>query len=114
GSVTPRCSPSWPGDGCAASAAPWCRRFTAASMTTTPCWRGCCWTTTRPRPPQYTPHPLGGGMLLDHYDALTAQIDRLPARIEELLGQLPAAQVPGDGAGPTGRGDGGASGDGAH
>jgi transposase len=26
GSVTPRCSPSWPGGGCAASAAPWCRR----------------------------------------------------------------------------------------
>jgi transposase len=53
-------------------------------------------------------------MLLDQYDALTAQIDRLTARIEELLGQLPAAQVPGDGAEPTGGGDGGASGDGAH
>jgi hypothetical protein len=48
GQRDPRCSPSWPGDGCAASVAPWCRRFTAASMTTTPCWRGCCWTTTTP------------------------------------------------------------------
>jgi transposase len=36
-------------------------------------------------------------MLLDHYDALTAQIDRLTARIQELIGAIPAAQVPGDG-----------------
>jgi transposase len=47
-------------------------------------------------------------MLLDHYDALTAQIDRLTARIQELIGAIPAAQVPGDGDaggsddGPTG------------
>jgi transposase len=37
-------------------------------------------------------------MLLDHYDALTAQIDRLTARIQELIAAIPAAQVPGDGA----------------
>jgi transposase len=49
-------------------------------------------------------------MLLDHYDALTAQIDRLTARIQELIGAIPAAQAPGDGAGPTG----GTSGVGAH
>jgi hypothetical protein len=30
-------------------------------------------------------------MLLDHYDALTAQIDRLTGRIEELLAAIPAA-----------------------
>jgi transposase len=40
-------------------------------------------------------------MLLDDYDALTAQIDRLTARIEALIGAIPAAQVPGDGVGPT-------------
>jgi transposase len=47
-------------------------------------------------------------MLLDQYDALTAQIDRLTARIEELLAAIPAAQGvsadgttgPGAGAGP--------------
>jgi transposase len=38
-------------------------------------------------------------MLLDHYDALTAQIDRLTARIQELIAAIPAAQVPGDGDG---------------
>ena len=53
-------------------------------------------------------------MLLDHYDALTAQIDRLPARIQELLGAIPAAQSPPDGAGPTGTGDGGTTGADAH
>ena len=37
-------------------------------------------------------------MLLDQYDALTAQIDRLTARIEELIAAIPAAQVPRDGA----------------
>jgi ABC-type transporter Mla subunit MlaD len=46
-------------------------------------------------------------MLLDHYDALTAQIDRLTARIQELIGAIPAAQAPPEGAGPTGGGDGG-------
>ena len=49
-------------------------------------------------------------MLLDHYDALTAQLDRLTARIEELIGAIPAAQVPRDGAGPTGGRDGGTTG----
>jgi transposase len=52
-------------------------------------------------------------MLLDHYDALTGQIDRLTVRIQELIGAIPAAQAPSDGAGPTGRGD-GTSGVGAH
>ncbi len=33
-------------------------------------------------------------MLLDHYDALTGQIGRLTARIEELIAAIPAAQVP--------------------
>jgi transposase len=49
-------------------------------------------------------------MLLDHYDALTAQIDRLTVRIQELIGAIPAAQAPSDGAGPTGGGDGGTTG----
>jgi transposase len=49
-------------------------------------------------------------MLLDHYDALTAQIDRLTARIQALIGAIPAAQAPSDGAGPTGTGDGGTTG----
>ena len=53
-------------------------------------------------------------MLLDHYDALTAQIDRLTVRIQELIGAIPAAQAPSDGAGPTGSGDGGSTGVGAH
>src|SRR4029453_15220333 len=53
-------------------------------------------------------------MLLDDYDALTPQIDRLPVRIEALIGAIPAAQVPGDGVGPTGGGDGGTTGDGAN
>jgi transposase len=53
-------------------------------------------------------------MLLDHYDALTAQIDRLTARIEELIAAIPAAQVPGDGAGPTGGGEGGTTDGGPH
>jgi transposase len=53
-------------------------------------------------------------MLLDHYDALTAQIDRLTVRIQELIGAIPAAQAPSDGAGPTGSGDGGTTGVGAH
>jgi transposase len=53
-------------------------------------------------------------MLLDDYDALTAQIDRLTVRIEALIGAIPAAQVPGDGVGPTGGGDGGTTGDGAN
>jgi transposase len=52
-------------------------------------------------------------MLLDHYDALTGQIDRLTVRIQELIGAIPAAQAPSDGAGPTGSGD-GTSGVGAH
>jgi transposase len=52
-------------------------------------------------------------MLLDHYDALTGQIDRLTVRIQELIGAIPAAQAPSDGAGPTGSGD-GTSGIGAH
>ena len=33
-------------------------------------------------------------MLLDSYDALTRQIDRLTARIDELIAQLPAAAAP--------------------
>jgi transposase len=49
-------------------------------------------------------------MLLDHYDALTAQIDRLTARIQQLIAAIPAAQVPTDGAGPTGTGDDGTTG----
>jgi transposase len=53
-------------------------------------------------------------MLLDHYDALTGQIDRLTVRIQELIGAIPAAQAPSDGAGPTGSGDGGTTGVGAH
>ena len=53
-------------------------------------------------------------MLLDHYDALTGQIDRLTVRIQELIGAIPAAQAPGNGAGPTGGRDGGTSGVGAH
>jgi transposase len=52
-------------------------------------------------------------MLLDHYDALTGQIDRLTVRIQELIGAIPAAQAPSDGAGPTGGGDGGTTGVGA-
>jgi transposase len=53
-------------------------------------------------------------MLLDHYDALTAQIDRLTVRIQELIGAIPAAQAPSEGAEPTGSGDGGSTGVGAH
>ncbi|MFL6297811.1 MAG: IS110 family transposase, partial [Actinomycetes bacterium] len=53
-------------------------------------------------------------MLLDHYDALTGQIDRLTVRIQELIGAIPAAQAPGDGAGATRGRDGGTSGVGAH
>jgi transposase len=52
-------------------------------------------------------------MLLDYYDALTGQIDRLTVRIQELIGAIPAAQAPSDGAGPTGGGDGGTTGVGA-
>ena len=44
-------------------------------------------------------------MLLDDYDALTAQIDRLTARIEELLAAIPAAQGV-DADGTTGPGAG--------
>jgi transposase len=44
-------------------------------------------------------------MLLDHYDALTAQIDRLTARIEALLAAIPAAQGV-DADGTTGPGAG--------
>jgi transposase len=43
-------------------------------------------------------------MLLDHIDALGIQIDRLTSRIQELIGAIPAAQVPGDGAGASGAG----------
>jgi transposase len=43
-------------------------------------------------------------MLLDHIDALGIQIDRLTSRIQELIGAIPAAQPPGDGAGPSGPG----------
>jgi len=47
-------------------------------------------------------------MLLDHYDALTAQIDRLTARIEALLAAIPAAQgVDADGTTGPGAGTGG-------
>jgi transposase len=53
-------------------------------------------------------------MLLDQYDALGGQIDRLTVRIEQLIAAIPAAQVPGDQAGPTGGGDGGATDVGAH
>src|ERR671910_844805 len=53
-------------------------------------------------------------MLLDHYDALAAQIDRLTVRIQELIGAIPAAQAAPHRAGPTGSGDGGTSGAGAH
>jgi transposase len=49
-------------------------------------------------------------MLLDHYDALTAQIDWLTVRIQELIGAIPAAQAPSEEAGPTGSGDGGITG----
>jgi len=49
-------------------------------------------------------------MLLDHYDALTAQIDRLTARIQELIAAIPAAQVPGDGDGAAGGSDDGTTG----
>src|SRR5919197_2597573 len=49
-------------------------------------------------------------MLLDHYDALTVQIDRLTVRIQELIAAIPAAQAPRDGAGPTGTGDAGTTG----
>ena len=46
-------------------------------------------------------------MLLDQYDALTAQIDRLTARIEELLAAIPAAQgVDADGTTGPGAGSG--------
>jgi hypothetical protein len=37
-------------------------------------------------------------MLRDHIDALGIQIDRLTSRIQELIGAIPAAQPPGDGA----------------
>jgi transposase len=53
-------------------------------------------------------------MLGDHDDALTAQIDRLTVRIQELIGAIPAAQVPGDGDGAAGRRDDGTTGVGAH
>ena len=43
-------------------------------------------------------------VLLDQFDALGGQIDRLTSRIEELIGTIPAAQLPEDGAGPTGTG----------
>jgi transposase len=43
-------------------------------------------------------------MLGDHIDALGIQIDRLTSRIQELIGAIPAAQPPGDGAGPSGAG----------
>jgi hypothetical protein len=43
-------------------------------------------------------------MLRDHIDALGIQIDRLTSRIQELIGAIPAAQPPGDGAGPSGAG----------
>jgi transposase len=43
-------------------------------------------------------------MLLDHIDALGIQIDRLTSRIQELIGAIPAAQPPGDGAEPSGAG----------
>jgi transposase len=43
-------------------------------------------------------------MLLDHIDALGIQIDRLTSRIQELIGAIPAAQPPADGAGPSGPG----------
>ena len=43
-------------------------------------------------------------MLRDHIDALGIQIDRLTSRIQELIGAIPAAQPPGDGAGPSGPG----------
>jgi transposase len=49
-------------------------------------------------------------MLLDHYDALTAQIDRLTARIQELISAIPAAQPPGDGDGAAGGSDDGTTG----
>jgi transposase len=43
-------------------------------------------------------------MLLDHIDELGIQIDRLTSRIQELIGAIPAAQPPGDGAGTSGPG----------
>jgi transposase len=49
-------------------------------------------------------------MLLDHYDALTAQLDRLTARIQELIAAILAAQVPGDGDGAAGGSDDGTTG----
>jgi transposase len=54
-------------------------------------------------------------MLLDHYDTLTAQIDRLTVRIQEPIGAIPAAQAPSDEAGPRGStGGGGTTGAGAN
>jgi transposase len=44
-------------------------------------------------------------MLLDQYDALTAQIDRLTVRIQELIAAIPTAQPPGDGDGAAGGSD---------
>jgi transposase len=54
-------------------------------------------------------------VLLDHIDALTAQTDRLTARIEELIAAVPAAQPPQDQSGLShGRGSGAATDQSAH
>jgi transposase len=54
-------------------------------------------------------------VLLDHIDALTAQTDRLTARIEELIAAVPAAQPPPDQSGLShGRVGGAATDEGAH
>ena len=54
-------------------------------------------------------------VLLDHIDALTAQTDRLTARIEELIAAVPAAQPPPDQSGLSHRrGGGGATDQDAH
>lgn len=51
-------------------------------------------------------------MLVDHIDTLTAQTDRLTARIEELLAAIPAAQPAQDQSGLSHRlGGGGATGE---
>ena len=53
---------------------------------------------------RFDDHHVELARLRDHFDALGVQIDRLTSRIQELIGAIPAAQPPGDGAGPSGPG----------